>query len=161
MFCRTFLALVILLVQSTPAHSEEIETMIEVRARCLYGDPCRFMGEVIDVELELKNRGEEGVDLPLRYFREQGPKMIFVDNHSGKEKRFRMGPPMRELFNKLETLPPGKSIRVPWRIQADDISMFALRPVDLTVRFNFYLAPVAGQADEVFATAELRILDGR
>ncbi len=131
--------------------------MIELRVRCINGDPCRFTGETVRVELELFNVSGEDVALPVEYFRKQGPKVVLVDNHSGKEKRLGMGPPMPYLFNQLEVLKPGQSIRMPWSVPDHHIARFALRPVSVTAVFRFNLAPGTAPAERKFVYAQLSI----
>lgn len=138
--------------------------MIELRARCLAGNPCLFSaqmsdfaGEMIDVELELSNAGSSSIQLPIEYFRKQGPKVIIVDNHSGKEKRLGMGPPMSYLFDEMQELAPGQSVKIPWMVAPDEIYAFALRPVDITVVFVFDLTPRLPLAEKRFIRAPLHI----
>lgn len=164
--CTCFLVLVFLLF---PAHAYggTSDIMIELHARCLAGNPCLFSGQMsdfsgdmIDVELELFNAGSASVQLPIEYFREQGPKVILVDNHSGKEKRLGMGPPMGYLFDQMQELAPGQSIKIPWMVAPDEIDAFALRPIDITVVFLFDLTPRAPLAEKRFVSASLHIMDG-
>jgi len=135
--------------------------MIELRARCLGGNPCRFVDEMIRVELELINAGNEPVSLPVEYYRKRGPRVILVDNHSGKESRVGMGPPNSDLANQLQVLSPGETVRIQWLVTPDAITRFALNPLDLTVRFSFDLTPRLSVPDAVFARAELHVVDGR
>lgn len=79
---------------SIDARCEEPYPKIELRVDCLNGYPCRFSGDTIRVELELTNASGEDVALPVEYFRKQGTQVVLVDNHSNKEKRLGMGPPM-------------------------------------------------------------------
>lgn len=164
--CAYFLVLVFFLFP-VPAYGGESDTMIELHARCLAGNPCLssgqmsdFSGEMIDVELELFNAGSISVQLPIEYFRKQGPKVILVDNHSGKEKGLGMGPPMGYLFDEMQELAPGQSIKIPWMVAPDEINDFALRPVDITVVFFFDLTPRAPLAEKRFVSAPLHIMDG-
>ncbi len=139
----------------------EVDSMIQLHVHCHNGKPCRFTGETIAVELELVNGGEKDVALPLEYFRKQGPKVILVDNHSYKERRLGMGPPMTSLFNRMEVLASGQSIRIPWSIPGHHVSRFALRPVSITVIFRFYLAPGTAQSTKDFVSTQLLVEDGR
>ncbi len=139
------------------ARCGEPDPMIELRVRCLDSISCRFIGETIRVELELINVGEENVALPVEYFRKQGPKVILVDNHSSKEKRLGMGPPMSYLFDQVEMLAPGQSIRIPWSIPDHHITRFALRPVSVTAIFSFYLAPGSSHPGEKFVRTQMLI----
>ncbi len=155
-----FLLAMVFSLIPTAAKGGEADPMIELRVRCINGDPCRFTGEPIRVELELFNAGGENVPVPVEYFRKQGPKVILIDNHSSKEKRLGMGPPMPYLFNQLEMLEPGQSIRIPWSVPEHHIARFALRPVSVTAVFRFNLAPGTTPAERKFVYAQLPIEGG-
>lgn len=164
--CAYFLVFVFSLLP-VHAYGGTSDTMIEMRARCLAGDPCLSSGqipslssEMIDVELELFNAGSATVQLPIEYFRQQGPKVIIVDNHSSKEKRLGMGPPRSYLFDQMQELAPGQAVRIPWMVAPDEIVDFALRPVDITIVFVFDLTPRASLAEKRFVRAPLHITGG-
>lgn len=153
--------LILTLLLPLSAYGGETGSMIELRARCLDGNPCRFTDEMIHVELELLNAGEEPVSLPVAYYRRRGPKVTLVDNHSGKESRVSMGPPNSDLANQLQVLSPGEAVRIPWLVTPDAITRFALNPVDLTVRFSFDLAPRLSAPAAAFVTTTLHVVDAR
>lgn len=152
-----FLAIIFMLFPVS-AQGGKQDIMVELRVRCLQGNPCPFAGEMIDVELELFNAGSSSVELPVEYFRQQGPRVILVDNHSGKEKRLGMGPPRSYLFKEMQALAPGQSIRIPWMVAPDEIDDFALRPVDVTAIFVFDLTPWLPLAESRFIRAPLHIV---
>lgn len=156
---RLFLILILLLPLS--AHSGETASMIELRAHCLGGKPCPFTGEMIHVELELFNASEEPVSLPIDDYRRRGPKVILVDNHSGKESRLCMGPPSSTLAKQVQVLSPGEAVRIPWLVAPDSINRFVLKPVDLTVRFSFDLTPMLSASDSVFVATTLQVVEAR
>lgn len=140
---RHFLRGVVAIIATVPsiAMCTEAAPTLELRARCLTGDPCRFTGETIAVELLLVNTGEENAVLPVEYLRKRGPKIILVDNQSNKETRLCMGPPNPRLRDKLEMLAPGQTIRIPWSISSHDLSRATLRSSSITAIFRFYLEP--------------------
>jgi hypothetical protein len=154
-----FLTMVLLL---SPNHARggEADPPVELHVRCLNGDPCRFTGETIFVELEVVNTGNEGVALPLEYFRKQGPKIILVDKYSNEKRHLSMGPPKVRLFDQMEVLAPGQSIRIPWSIPDHHISRFALRPVNITAIFRFYLEPGTERSVESSVSAYVPIEEG-
>lgn len=133
------------------------ETSIELQASCKDAAPCRVIDGMIDVELDLLNAGTDAVSLPVEYFRQQGPKVILVDNRSSKEKRLGMGPPRSYLFDQMQELAPGQAIRIPWSIPDHHISRFALRPVSITAIFRFYLAPGSSLPAKEFVSTQLLI----
>lgn len=155
----SYMLLLVMIVSLFPINARcgESDLMVELRVHCLDSNPCRFTGETIRVELELINVGEEEVALPVEYFRKQGPKVILVDNHSSKEKRLGMGPPMSYLFDRLEVLSPGQSIRIPWSIPDHHITRFALRPVSVTAIFRFYLAPGSSLPGKEYVSTQMLI----
>lgn len=153
-----FFLTIFLLLLPASAFGGEPGVMIEFRARCVEGNPCQFSGDMIEVELELFNAESTAIGLPIAYFRGQGPRVILVDNHSGKEKRLGMGPPMSHLFDEIQQLAPGKSIKIPWMVAPDEIDDFALRPVDVTAVFVFDLMPRSPYAESQFVRAPLRIV---
>jgi hypothetical protein len=148
----------VLLLFPVSAFGGKPGAMIEFSVRCVEENPCQFSGEMIDVELELFNAGSTGIGLPVEYFCKQGPRVILVDNHSGKEKRLGMGPPMSHLFDEMQELAPGQSIKIPWMVAPDEIDDFALRPVDITAVFVFDLTPRLPFAESQFVRAPLRIV---
>ena len=155
------LVLILTLLLPLSAYGKESGPMIELRARCLDGNPCPFTDEMIHVELELFNAGEEPVLLPIDYYRRRGPKVILLDNHSGKESHIRMGPPNFALANSLQALSPGEAVRIPWLVAPDSINRFALKPVDLTVRFSFNLTPMLSAPDAVSVATTLQVVEAR
>lgn len=142
---RYFLRCVVAAIAMVPliAMCTEGAPTLELRARCLTGDPCRFTGETIAVELLLVNTGEENAVLPVEYLRKRGPKIILVDNQSNKETRLCMGPPNPRLRDKLQVLAPGQTIRIPWSIPSHHLSRAASRSASITAVFRFYLEPSA------------------
>ena len=155
------LLLILILLLPLSAHSGETASTIELRARCLDGNPCRFIDEMIHVELELLNAGELPVSLPIEYYRRRGPKGILIDNHSGKESRLCMGPPSSTLAKQVQVLSPGEAVRIPWLVAPDSINRFAVKPVDLTVRFSFNLTPMLSAPDAVSVATTLQVVEGR
>ena len=155
------LVLILTLLLPLSAYGKESGPMIELRARCLDGNPCPFTDEMIHVELELFNAGEEPVLLPIDYYRRRGPKVILLDNHSGKESRLCMGPPSSTLAKRVQVLSPGEAVRIPWLVAPDSINRFVLKPVDLTVRFSFDLTPMLSTSDSVFVATTLQVVEGR
>lgn len=160
---RNFLLFVIFMSisNSGSASNAEDKYMIELRARCIEGNPCYFTGEMFALELELFNAGSEPVALPIEYLRRRGPRVTLVDNHSGKEERLGMGPPKAHLIDKLQTVAPGEMIRIPWWIPDSHIVTFALRPIDITAKFTFHLTPRKSFEDSTFVSSQLHIVDGR
>lgn len=155
----SYMLLLVMIISLFPisARCGEPDPMIELRVRCFNSDSCGFSGDTIRVELELTNATGEDVALPVEYFRKQGPQVILVDNHSNKEKRLGMGPPMSYLFDQLEVLAPGQSIRIPWSVPAHHVTRFALRPVSVTAIFRFYLAPGSPHPGKEFVRTQMLI----
>lgn len=158
-----YLLILVLVLSTFPAsaHEGEIGSMIELRARCNNGTVCRFIGDTIKLELELFNAGSDAVSLPIEYYRKRGPKVVLVDNHSGKESKLRMGPPIVHLVDQLQVLEPGASIRIPWSIPDHHINTFALRPVDVTAVFSFTIDPRMATQGAPFFEAKLQVVDAR
>lgn len=153
----------VLAISMVPAsvHEREVDSMIELRARCDNGSICHFTGNTVSLELELFNAGNEAVALPIEYYRRRGPKVVLVDNHSGKEKKLRMGPPIVHLVDQMQVLEPGDSVRIPWSVPDHHINTFALRPVDVTAIFSFTINPRIAMVGAPSFEAKLRVLDAR
>lgn len=143
------------------AHGREVGSTIELRARCNNSSTCHFTGNTVNLELELFNAGSDAVALPIEYYRKRGPKVVLVDNHSGKEKKLRMGPPIVHLVDQMKVLEPGGSVRIPWSVPDHHINTFALRPVDVTAVFSFTINPKMATVGAPSFEAKLRILDAR
>lgn len=146
---------------SPSLHSEELTSMIELKVNCPREASCRYTGEMIPVELELLNSGQASMAVPLDYLQARGPKITLVDNHSGKEYKVKRGPPQTHLVDQLQSLEPNQSFRISWLLVPGDINRFALRPIDITVKFAFDLTPRVPMPETQFVTTQLHIVDGR
>lgn len=145
----------------TFAQTPEPAPMIELHARCIDDAQCRFLGDDVRVELELRNSGRNNVSLPVAFLRKRGPAVRLVDRHSGKEKQLRRNPVDGLMLKDLETLAPGQSVRFTWPITPKEITDFALRPIDLDAVFGLNITPERKGADATIIRARLHIVDGR
>lgn len=148
-------------VSPSSAQNPEPAPMIELHARCIDDAHCRFTGDDVRVELELRNGGRSAVALPVAFLRKRGPAVRLVDRHSGKEKQLRRNPVDGLMLKDLETLAPGQSVRFSWPIVPKEINDFALRPVDLDAVFSFNITPERKGADATIVRAKVHIVDGR
>lgn len=114
---------------------------IVLTARCIDNPTCRFTGEEIVVELELRNDGQQSVQLPIRYLRRMGPRAQVTDNQSGASTWLRTPPRDRSLIGELEPLAPGESIRMTRSVMPHFLQAFAQHPVDVSVEFSLNPAP--------------------
>lgn len=159
---RSPIPLIALLAASpTFAQNPDPAPMIELHARCIDDAHCRFLGEDVRVELELRNGGRNNVALPVAFLSKRGPAVRLVDRHSGKEKQLRRTPVDGLMLNDLQTLAPGESVRFTWPITLKEITDFALRPVDLDAVFGVNITPERKGADATIVRAKLHIVDGR
>jgi len=114
---------------------------IVLTARCIDNPTCRFTGEEIVVELELRNEGQQSVQLPISYLHRMGPRAQVTDNQSGASTWLRTPRPDRSLVHALVPLAPGESIRMTRSIMPHVLQAFAQHPVDASVEFSLNLAP--------------------
>lgn len=130
---------------------------IVFNARCIDNPTCRFTGEEIVVELELRNDGRESVQLPIRYLHRMGPRVQVMDNHSGKSTWLRTPHPDRSLVNELEALAPGQSIRMTRSVMPELLQSFALHPIDVSVEFSLNLVPQKPREEMELVKSRVRI----
>ena len=142
-----------------PAHSKELPPVIELHARCVDDAQCRFRGQTLNVELELRNSGSEPVSLPLEYIRSRGPSVKVKDNHSGKTTALRSGMAAAALRDQMQELRAGQSLRIGFPIKPQELTRFALRPMDVTLQLSVNLTPGAGSTEAQVVQAQLRVLD--
>jgi hypothetical protein len=142
-----------------PAHSKELPPMIELHARCVDDAQCRFRGDTLHVELELRNSGSEPVSLPLEYIRSRGPSVRVKDNHSEKTTALRSGMAAAALRQQMQELRAGQSLRIGFPIKPQELTRFALRPMDVTLQFSINLTPGSTGAEARVVQAQLHVVD--
>ncbi|KAF1055403.1 MAG: hypothetical protein GAK43_00196 [Stenotrophomonas maltophilia] len=142
-----------------PAYSKELPPVIELHARCVDDAQCRFRGDTLNVELELRNGGSEPVTLPLEYIRSRGPSVKVKDNHSGKTTALRTGMAAAALRDQMQELRAGQSLRMGFPIKPQELTRFALRPMDVTLQFSVNLTPGAASTEAQLVQAQLNVVD--
>ncbi|TDB27678.1 hypothetical protein ATCM_08375 [Stenotrophomonas sp. ATCM1_4] len=141
------------------AQNKEPDPMIELHARCVDDAHCRFHeGVTLNIELELRNGGSEPVSLPLEYIRQRGPSVRVHDNHTQRTTSLRTTLAAAALREQLQVLAPGQSIRFSIPVKPQDISRFALRPVDVSLEFSINLTPGLSGEDADMVSSRLRVV---
>ena len=157
---RRVISLIAIIAATTPpAYSKEALSGIELHARCVDDARCRFRGDTLNVELELRNAGSESVTLPLEYIRSRGPSVKVKDNASGKLASLHSGMAAAALRDQMQELRAGQSLRIGFPIKPQELTRFALRPMDVTLQFSVNLTPGAHGADAQRVQAQLKVVD--
>ncbi|WP_314404268.1 hypothetical protein [Stenotrophomonas rhizophila] len=150
-WCRALFLLGLVFLPHLSVSASSAEASVELHARCLDAR-CRFSDGRLYVELEIRNTGSEPVVLPLEYYQRRGPTITFVDNHSGKRIRNRMGPPNSRLLDHLQVIEPAQSRRLRWILMQHDIGQQPGQPADVTVEFGYSLQPWRGAEAQMIRT---------
>lgn len=159
MYRHMFSLIATLAATTLPAYSKEPLSMIELHAHCVDDARCRFRGETLNVELELRNGGSESVTLPLEYIRSRGPSVKVKDNRSGNMTALRSGMASAALMDQMQELQAGRSLRVGFPIKPQELTRFALRPMDVTLQFSVNLTPGIHGAEAQLVQAQLNVVD--
>jgi len=99
------------------------------------------------------------VTLPLEYIRSRGPSVKVKDNHSGKVTALRSGMAAAALRDQMQELRAGQSLRIGFPIKPQELTRFALRPMDVTLQFSVNLTPGAQGAEAQLVQAQLKVVD--
>lgn len=142
-----------------PAYGKEPLSGIELHARCVDDTQCRFRGDTLVVELELRNAGSEPARLPLEYIRSRGPSVKVKDNRSGKVTALRSGMAPATLLDQTQELQAGRSLRIGFPIRPQELARSALRPMDVTLQFLVNLTPGVPRAEAQVVQAQLNVVD--
>lgn len=131
---------------------------LAINVTCKDNDECLFRGEDIYLDIDISNKHDTRIGVPLAFIQKTGPVVRLLDSRSGKESYVPKKLASFDLKNEITWIEPGQSVQLAYMVSSNELRQFDTRYVNVELEVTVMLeCQIDGTATDFVGLDSLRI----